>query len=125
MLKYICYPKCTTCQKAQKWLDQKEIKYEIRDIKINNPSYGELEEWYKKSGLPLKRFFNTSGLIYKSMGLKDKLPGMTEEEALRLLASDGMLVKRPILIGDDFVLTGFKESEWEKFCNQNTKHQED
>ncbi len=112
MTKFICYPKCTTCQKAKKWLDENKIEYELRDIKLDNPTYEELTAWYKKSGLPLKRFFNTSGLLYKSMGLKNKLPEMTEEEMLKLLATDGMLVKRPLLIGDDFVLTGFKEAEW-------------
>lgn len=112
MTKFICYPKCSTCQKAKKWLDENKIEYELRDIKLDNPTYEELTAWYKKSGLPLKRFFNTSGLLYKSMGLKNKLPEMTEEEMLKLLATDGMLVKRPILVGDDFVLTGFKEAEW-------------
>ena len=112
MLKFICYPKCTTCQKAKKWLDDNGIAYELRDIKLENPTLAELTEWYKKSGLALKKFFNTSGLLYKSMELKDKLPAMSEEEQLALLASDGMLVKRPLLIGDDFVLVGFKESEW-------------
>lgn len=110
---YVCYPKCTTCKKAMKWLDDNNIRYEVRDIKENNPSYEELLDWHQKSGLPLKRFFNTSGLIYRSMNLKDKLSDMTEEEQLRLLATDGMLVKRPILIGDDTVLVGFKEAEWE------------
>ena len=112
MLKYICYPKCTTCQKAKNWLDENNLKYSLRDIKADNPSFEELSLWYKKSGLPLKKFFNTSGLLYKSMELKDKLPNMTEEEMLKLLSTDGMLVKRPILIGDDFVLIGFKESDW-------------
>lgn len=112
MLKFICYPKCTTCQKAKKWLDDNKIKYELRDIKEDNPTFEELSKWYKMSGLELKKFFNTSGLLYKSMGLKDKLPNMSEEEQLKLLATDGMLVKRPILIGEDFVLTGFKEKEW-------------
>ena len=112
MLKFICYPKCTTCQKAKKWLDEKGIAYELRDIKTDNPSVQELAEWHKKSGLPLKRFFNTSGLLYKSMELKTKLPTMSEEEMLALLATDGMLVKRPLLIGEDFVLVGFKEAEW-------------
>lgn len=112
MLKFICYPKCTTCQKAKKWLDDNKIEYELRDIKVNNPTFEELSKWYKMSGLELKKFFNTSGLLYKSMGLKDKLPNMSEEEQLKLLATDGMLVKRPILIGEDFVLTGFKEKEW-------------
>ena len=112
MNKFICYPKCTTCQKAKKWLDDNKIEYEIRDIKEENPSFEELSDWYKKSGLPLKKFFNTSGLLYKSMELKDKLPTMSEEEQLHLLATDGMLVKRPLVIGKDFVLVGFKESEW-------------
>lgn len=111
---FICYPKCTTCKKAQKWLDDKGIEYELRDIKEENPTYDELKKWYIKSGLPLKRFFNTSGLLYKSMELKDKLPEMTEEEQLKLLATDGMLVKRPIIINGDKALTGFKESEWEE-----------
>ena len=112
MLKFICYPKCTTCQKAKKWLDDNKIEYELRDIKLENPSFEELTEWYKKSGLPLKKFFNTSGLLYKSLDLKNKLPNMTEEEMLQLLATDGMLVKRPLLISDNIVLVGFKESEW-------------
>ncbi len=111
-MKFICYPKCTTCQKAQKWLDENNIKYDLRDIKNDNPSLDELTEWYNKSGLPLKKFFNTSGLLYKSMELKTKLPTMTDDEMLELLSTDGMLVKRPILIGDGFVLVGFKESEW-------------
>ena len=113
MLNFICYPKCTTCQKAQRWLDEKGIKYSLRDIKLEKPEYEELCAWYKASGLPLKRFFNTSGLLYKSLELKDKLPDMTEEQMLRLLATDGMLVKRPLLVGDDFALVGFKGSEWE------------
>ena len=112
MIDFICYPKCSTCQKAKKWLDDNKTEYELRDIKENNPSFEELTTWYKTSGLPLKKFFNTSGLLYKSMELKDKLPIMTEEEQLKLLATDGMLVKRPLVIGDDFVLAGFKESEW-------------
>ncbi len=112
MLKFICYPKCTTCQKAKKWLDDNKIEYELRDIKQENPTLEELTEWYKKSGLPLKKFFNTSGLLYKSMDLKNKLPDMTEDEMLQLLSTDGMLVKRPILVGNDFVLVGFKEVEW-------------
>ena len=112
MLKFICYPKCTTCQKAQKWLDDNKIKYEFRDIKLDNPTLDELTEWHKKSGLPLKKFFNTSGLLYKSLDLKNKLPTMSEDGMLKLLASDGMLVKRPLLIGDNFVLVGFKEAEW-------------
>lgn len=112
MLNFICYPKCTTCQKAKKWLDDHGIEYSLRDIKTDNPSADELTRWYSKSGLPLKKFFNTSGLLYKSMELKDKLPGMSEEEMIQLLASDGMLVKRPLLISDDFVLIGFKETDW-------------
>lgn len=109
---FICYPKCTTCQKARKWLDEHQVAYELRDIKLENPTYDELAAWYRRSGLPLRKFFNTSGLLYKSMELKDKLPAMSEEEMLRLLAADGMLVKRPLLVGDDFVLVGFKEAEW-------------
>ncbi len=109
---FLCYPKCTTCQKAQKWLEEHRIAYDLRDIKLNNPTFEELGAWYRRSGLPLKKFFNTSGLLYKSMELKDKLPGMSEEEMLRLLATDGMLVKRPLLVGDDFVLVGFKEAQW-------------
>ena len=112
MIRFICYPKCTTCQKAKKWLDDNKIEYELRNIKEDNPSYEELSSWYKMSGLPLKKFFNTSGLLYKSMELKTKLPTMSEDEQLKLLATDGMLVKRPLVIGDDFVLVGFKESEW-------------
>ena len=112
MIKFICYPKCTTCQKAKKWLDDNKIEYELRDIKEDNPTLEELTAWYKQSGLPLKKFFNTSGLLYKSMDLKDKLPTMAEEEQLKLLATDGMLVKRPLVIGEGFVLVGFKESEW-------------
>ena len=112
MIEFICYPKCTTCQKAKKWLDGNKIEYELRDIKEDNPSLDELTVWYKMSGLPLKKFFNTSGLLYKSMELKDKLPEMSEEEQLKLLATDGMLVKRPLVIRKDFVLVGFKESEW-------------
>ena len=113
MLKFICYPKCTTCQRANKWLNDKNVQYEFRDIKLDNPTPEELREWYHKSGLPLKRFFNTSGLLYKSLDLKNKLPEMSEDDMLALLATDGMLVKRPLLIGDDFVLVGFKEAEWE------------
>ena len=112
MVKFICYPKCTTCQKAQKWLDANKIEYEFIDIKLDNPTLDELTEWYKKSGLPLKKFFNTSGLLYKSLNLQNKLPLMSEDEMLNLLASDGMLVKRPMVIGDDFILVGFKEAEW-------------
>ena len=117
MLKFICYPKCTTCQKARKWLDENNIEYEFRDIKLENPSLEELTDWYKLSGLPLRKFFNTSGLLYKSMELKTKLPTMTDEEMLSLLATDGMLVKRPLAIGDDFVLVGFKETEWAEKLN--------
>ena len=112
MLKFICYPKCTTCQKAKKWLDDNNIEYELRDIKLDNPALDELTEWHKASELPLRKFFNTSGLLYKSLDLKNKLPGMTEDEMLSLLSSDGMLVKRPLLIGEDFVLVGFKEDAW-------------
>lgn len=112
MIEFICYPKCTTCQKAQKWLDDNKIEYTLRDIKENNPSFEELTVWYKVSGLPLKKLFNTSGLLYKTMELKDKLSNMSEEEQLKLLATDGMLVKRPLVIGKGFVLVGFKESEW-------------
>lgn len=114
MLKFICYHKCTTCQRAKKWLDDNKIEYELRDIKLENPTFEELTEWYNKSGLPIKKFFNTSGLLYKSLDLKNKLPQMSEEEMLKLLATDGMLVKRPILIGNNFVLVGFKEAEWVK-----------
>ena len=112
MVKFICYPKCTTCQKARKWLDDNNIEYEFRDIKLDNPTIDELTAWYKQSGLPLKKFFNTSGLLYKSLDLKNKISTMTNDEMLKLLASDGMLVKRPLLVGDDFVLVGFKETEW-------------
>ena len=112
MIEFICYPKCTTCQKAKKWLDDNKIEYNLRDIKEDNPSFGELTTWYNISGLPLKKFFNTSGLLYKSMELKDKLPAMSEGEQLKLLATDGMLVKRPLVIDKNFVLVGFKESEW-------------
>ena len=114
MMKFICYPKCTTCQRAKKWLDDHGIAYELRDITLDNPTLAELTEWYKKSGVPLKKFFNTSGLLYKSLDLKNKLPTMSESEMLELLASDGMLVKRPIAVSDDFVLLGFKEDEYEK-----------
>ena len=117
MIEFVCYPKCTTCQKANKWLDDNKIEYELRDIKEENPSFEELSTWHKASGLPLKKFFNTSGLLYKSMGLKDKLPSMSEEEQLKLLATDGMLVKRPLVIGEEFVLVGFKESKWNEIIN--------
>lgn len=109
---FICYPKCTTCRKAQKWLDENGISYTFRDIKMEHPTYEELAAWHRRSGLPLKKFFNTSGLFYKSMELKDRLPAMSEDEMLKLLAADGMLVKRPLLVGDDFVLVGFREAEW-------------
>ena len=109
---FICYSKCSTCQKAKKWLDEQDIKYTERHIVDNNPSYEELKEWYNKSGLPLKRFFNTSGLLYKEMQRKDKLPTMNEEEQLKLLATNGMLVKRPLVVNGDMVLIGFKEAEW-------------
>ena len=112
MLNFICYPKCTTCQKARKWLDENNIEYELRDIKTENPCLEELTAWHKLSDLPLRKFFNTSGLLYKSMGLKTKLLAMTNEEMLSLLSTDGMLVKRPLVIGEDFVLVGFKEGEW-------------
>ena len=112
MIKFICYPKCTTCQKAKKWLDDNKIEYEFRDIKLDNPTIDELTEWYKKSGLSLKKFFNTSGMLYKSLDLKNKILTMTEDEMLNLLATDGMLVKRPLLVVDDFVFVGFKETEW-------------
>ena len=111
---FVCYPKCTTCQKAKKWLDDHNVKYELRNIKEENPSTEELKDWYKKSGLDIKKFFNTSGLLYKSMNLKDKLPEMSEDEKLELLASDGMLVKRPLLISEDKVLVGFKETIYEE-----------
>lgn len=114
MLEFICYPKCTTCQKAKKWLDENKIEYAMRDIKTDNPSFEDLSEWYGKSGLALKKFFNTSGLLYKSMELKNKIPNMSEEEMLKLLSTDGMLVKRPLLVGESFVLTGFKQTEWEE-----------
>ena len=109
---FVCYPKCSTCQKAKKWLDDRKIDYSLRDIKLENPSYEELDQWHRRSGLPLKKFFNTSGLIYKSMNLKDKLSALSEDEMLKLLATDGMLVKRPLLIGKDFVLIGFREDDW-------------
>ena len=110
---FIQYPPCSTCQKAKKWLDVHGLNYTERHIKEDNPGYDELKSWYEMSGLPLKRFFNTSGLLYKSMNLKDRLPAMSEEEQLRLLATDGMLVKRPIIVDGETVLTGFREAEWE------------
>ena len=111
---FVHYPKCTTCKRAKKWLDEHQISYEERDIKENNPSLEELKEWYQRSGLPLKRFFNTSGMLYNEMKLKDKLPEMSEDEQLALLASDGMLVKRPIVVTKESVLVGFKEAQWEE-----------
>ncbi len=112
-MQFIEYPKCSTCQKAKKWLEEKGVAFSDRNIKTDNPTKEELERWYHAGNLPLKRFFNTSGLLYKEMGLKDKLPGMSEEEQLALLSTDGMLVKRPLVVGEDFVLVGFKEKEWE------------
>lgn len=109
---FVCYPKCSTCKKAQAWLDSHNLPYQVRDIKVENPSKEELRRWHAQSGLPLKRFFNTSGQQYRALELKDKLPQMTEEEQFSLLATDGMLVKRPILVTDDKVLVGFKEAEW-------------
>jgi len=114
MMLFVHYPKCTTCKRAKKWLDEHQISYEERDIKEYNPSLEELKEWYQRSGLPLKRFFNTSGMLYKEMKLKDKLPEMSEDEQLALLASDGMLVKRPIVVTKESVLVGFKEAQWEE-----------
>lgn len=114
---FLCYPKCSTCRKAKKWLDEHNIKYTERHIAEANPTYDELKEWYYKSGLPLKKFFNTSGLLYKEMRLKDKLVVMNEEEQLRLLAADGMLVKRPLVVNDDMVLVGFREAEWAEKLN--------
>jgi arsenate reductase len=109
---FIEYPKCSTCQKAKKWLDDNHIEYEDRHIKENNPTFDELKEWYSRSGMELKKFFNTSGLLYKSMGLKDRLPQMSEDGQLKLLSTDGMLVKRPLIISDSVILTGFREKEW-------------
>lgn len=112
-MQYICYPKCTTCKRAKAWLDEHGITYDERHIAEQNPTYDELKKWYNVSGLPLKRFFNTSGVLYKSMQLKDKLPSMSEDEQLKLLSTDGMLVKRPIIIDGDTVLVGFRENEWQ------------
>ena len=109
---FLCYPKCSTCQKARKWLDEHGIKYTERHIAEKNPTYDELKVWYQQSGLPIKKFFNTSGMLYKEQKLKDKLPDMSEEEQLRLLATNGMLVKRPLIVEENLVLTGFKEKEW-------------
>ena len=114
MMLFVQYPPCTTCQKAKKWLDEQGICYDDRNIKADKPSYEELKEWHRKSGLPLKKFFNTSGLLYKSLNLKDKLPTMTDEEQLQLLSTDGMLVKRPIVVTEDAVLVGFKEAQWQQ-----------
>ncbi len=120
MLLLLEYPKCSTCRKAKKWLDDRGIPYEDRHIAEQNPNVQELKEWRERSGLPLKKFFNTSGMLYREQGLKDRLPGMSEEEQYNLLASDGMLVKRPLLVGEDFVLAGFKEQEWkEKIMNDD------
>ena len=117
-MKFICYPKCTTCKKAQSWLEEKGFEYELRDIKTDNPTLEELTEWHRKSGLPLKLFFNTSGQLYRSMELKDKLPSMSDDEQLDLLSTDGMLVKRPILVCGDTVLVGFREKEWDEKLNK-------
>ncbi len=114
MNKFICYPKCTTCIKAKKWLDANGMQYEFRDIKEQNPTLAELKEWLAASGLPARKLFNTSGMLYRSLELKTKLDGMSEDEMLSLLATDGMLVKRPLLVGDGFVLVGFKEDKWAK-----------
>ena len=114
---FVCYPKCSTCQKAQKWLDENGIAYELRNIKTDNPSFQELSEWYAKSGLPIRRFWNTSGMNYRLLELKNRLPLMNEDEQLRLLATDGMLVKRPILVGENYALVGFKQSEWNKLID--------
>lgn len=111
---FICYPKCTTCQKAKAFLAEHGVEFTLRDIKLDRPTREELKQWHETSGLPLKKFFNTSGLQYKALNLKDRLPGMSEEEQLDLLACDGMLVKRPILVGEDFVLAGFKQDQWEE-----------
>ena len=118
MMKVFAYRKCSTCMKALKWLEAHNVEFEERAIKEENPTYEELKEWYTMSGLPLKKFFNTSGMLYKQMNLKDKLKEMTEDDQLKLLATDGMLVKRPLVIGDNFVLTGFKEKEWEEARNR-------
>ena len=111
---FVYYPRCSTCQKAKKWLDEHDIEYEERDIVKDNPQYDDLKEWYEKSGYPLKKFFNTSGMVYRKNNIKDKLPDMSEDEQLKLLATDGMLVKRPVLVGDDFAVTGFRVKEWEE-----------
>lgn len=113
---FLCYPKCSTCKKAKQWLDDNKIQYTQRHIVEDNPTYEELKEWYKKSGLPLKKFFNTSGMLYKETKLKDKLPDMSEDEQIELLATNGMLVKRPLIVGEDMVLVGFREAEWTEKC---------
>lgn len=118
MMTFLCYPRCSTCQKARKWLDDNGIAYTFRDIKEDRPGAEELAAWHKLSGLPLKKFFNTSGLLYKSLELKDRLPGMSEDEMLSLLGSDGMLVKRPLLVGDGFVLVGYREAQWAEMLLQ-------
>ena len=118
MFQFVCYPKCSTCQKAQKWLAEQGIDYTLRDIKNNNPTLTELTNWHSMSGLPVKKLVNTSGLLYRSLDLKNKLPQMTQEEILALLATNGMLVKRPLLIGEDFVLVGFREEEWREKLTQ-------
>ncbi|MBQ9063210.1 MAG: arsenate reductase family protein [Eubacterium sp.] len=114
MIQVYCYERCSTCKKALKWLDENKIAHEVIDIKGNHPDAEQIENYYKKSGLPLKRFFNTSGMLYREMELSKKLPEMSEEEQIQLLATDGMLVKRPLLVADDYVLTGFKQAEWEE-----------
>ena len=111
---FLQYPPCNTCKKAKAWLDERGVAYEARNIKEENPTAEELKAWHEKSGLPLKKFFNTSGLAYKALGLKDRLPTMSEEEQYQLLASDGMLVKRPLVVGEDFVLVGFREAQWQE-----------
>lgn len=113
MTLFLEYPKCSTCQKAKKWLDERKISYEDRHIVEKNPTEEELKTWIARSGLPIKKFFNTSGMKYKELNLKEKLPDMSEEEQIRLLATDGMLVKRPLIVADDYVLTGFREKGWE------------
>lgn len=116
---FICYPRCTTCKKAQKWLDDNLIEYEIRNITMENPTYDELKSWHEKSKLPIKRFFNTSGKLYKDLNIKDRLKELSEDEQIKLLSTDGMLVKRPLLISDEFVFVGFKEDEWELVKNES------
>lgn len=120
---FLCYPKCTTCKKARTWLDEHGISYEYRDIREENPTYAELKAWYDKSGVPIKRFFNTSGMQYKALSLKDRLPEMGETEQLTLLATDGMLVKRPLLVAEDFVLIGFKIDQWEQVLLRKEMHE--